>query len=62
MASETDAFKPGFGEHHGTGSENPAPGMSFDFEQGFSARLSANTLCQTLGTQASHVSARQKET
>lgn len=57
-----DAFKPGFGEHHRTGSENPAPGMSFDFEQDFQPDSQQTHSVRHWGTQASHVSARQKET
>lgn len=45
-----DAFKSGFEEHLPTGSENLAPGISFDFEQGlFSQTPSKHTLSDIRG-------------
>lgn len=48
MPLGNEAFKPGFEEHHRTGNENSAQGISSGFEQGLSSQtLSKHTMSDT---------------
>lgn len=55
-------FRSGFEELHSTEGENSAPSISFDIEQGLSSQTPSKYIKSEPGTQASQVSAPQKET